>query len=521
MHQKKSEVQIGKESSGVSSDFNPIPPLLFPSSIHQKHPQQSHNFQSNPLSLHPSSSDPNPQILINLTQTQNDPIAPNSSSTSTPKSTPHKRPLMTQTNPNPSSSSANSLIKSPTLSSLHQDPFSSNPPLKIHYPYRFPNPSKTKAAALQLLRHIRRLRVHLRLILLLSLPFFYFLVSHPSHSFVLDFLSAFAFSAALLFSLNLALPRLPSIRLFLARSFPVKLSSGNRVPRPHLPVFWSIGSKPKSDKRVNSGCWVQAYSNGDVYEGEFHRGKCSGSGVYYYYMSGRYEGDWVDGKYDGYGVETWARGSRYRGQYRLGLRHGFGVYRFYTGDVYAGEWSNGQSHGCGVHTCEDGSRYVGEFKWGVKHGLGHYHFRNGDTYAGEYFADKMHGFGVYRFANGHQYEGAWHEGRRQGLGMYTFRNGETQSGHWQNGILDVPSTQNITNPVSPVAVYHSKVLNAVQEARRAAKKAYDVPKVDERVNRAVAAANRAANAARVAAVKAVQKQMHHSGNDNDIPMPVG
>uniref|UniRef100_A0A2N9J495 Uncharacterized protein n=1 Tax=Fagus sylvatica TaxID=28930 RepID=A0A2N9J495_FAGSY len=111
----------------------------------------------------------------------------------------------------------------------------------------------------------------------------------------------------------------------------------------------------------------------------------------------------------------------------------------------------------------------------------------------------MHGFGVYSFANGHRYEGAWHEGRRQGLGMYTFRNGETQSGHWQNGILDIPSTQNTTHPVSPVAVYHSKVLNAVQEARRAADKAYDVAKVDERVNRAVAAANRAANAARVAA----------------------
>jgi hypothetical protein len=46
--------------------------------------------------------------------------------------------------------------------------------------------------------------------------------------------------------------------------------------------------------------------------------------------------------------------------------------------------------------------------------------------------------------------------------MYTFRNGETQSGHWQNGILDVPSTQNTSHPVSPVAVYHSKVLNAVQ-----------------------------------------------------------
>lgn len=50
-------------------------------------------------------------------------------------------------------------------------------------------------------------------------------------------------------------------------------------------------------------------------------------------------------------------------------------------------------------------------------------------------------------------------------------------------------------------------LDGNQEARRAAERAYDVARVDERVNRVVAAANRSANAARVAAVKAVQKQM--------------
>lgn len=74
----------------------------------------------------------------------------------------------------------------------------------------------------------------------------------------------------------------------------------------------------------------------------------------------------------------------------------------------------------------------------------------------------MHGFGVYCFANGHRYEGTWHEGKRHGLGMYTFRNGETQSGHWKNGVLDIPSTQNATYPVSPVGVNHSRVLNTVQ-----------------------------------------------------------
>ncbi|MBA0713751.1 hypothetical protein Golax_012767 [Gossypium laxum] len=307
----------------------------------------------------------------------------------------------------------------------------------------------------KLVHHLNRGRLlcfHLRFLVLLALPSLYFLVSYPRRFLVLNLLALLAFLLTLWVSLNLALPRLPSIRLLLARSLPAKFTRLGSSSISSKAVVWSIGSKLKSEKKANSGTWVQVYSNGDVYEGEFHKGKCSGSGVYYYHMKGRYEGDWVDGKYDGYGVETWAKGSRYRGQYRQGLRHGIGVYRFYTGDVYAGEWSNGQCHGCGVHACEDGSKYVGEFKWGVKHGLGHYHFRNGDEYFGEYFSDKMHGFGVYQFGNGHRYEGAWHEGRRQGFGTYTFRNGETQSGHWQNGALDVLSAQN-TRP---------RVLHAVQ-----------------------------------------------------------
>ncbi|KAJ0981060.1 hypothetical protein J5N97_009315 [Dioscorea zingiberensis] len=228
-------------------------------------------------------------------------------------------------------------------------------------------------------------------------------------------------------------------------------------------VQWFIGDerraakeKKNNKKIVREG--VEFYSNGDFYEGEFHKGRSNGSGVYNFFAKGRYEGDWIDGKYDGYGIESWARGSRYRGQYRQGLRHGFGVYKFYNGDSYAGEWLSGQSHGIGIQTCSDGSCYVGEFKCGVKHGLGYYRFRNGDRYAGEYFGDKIHGFGVYHFANGHCYEGSWHEGRKQGFGKYTFRNVDSRSG---SGIVS---------------------------ARKASENAFLVPRVDEQVNKAVAAA---------------------------------
>ncbi|KAG8042876.1 hypothetical protein GUJ93_ZPchr0009g2048 [Zizania palustris] len=270
-------------------------------------------------------------------------------------------------------------------------------------------------------------------------------------------------------------------------------------------VQWFIADDDKPHKRdkgkggahgrvVREG--VEFYSNGDCYEGEFHKGRCNGSGVYNFFGKGKYEGDWVDGKYDGYGIESWARGSRYRGQYRQGLRHGHGVYRFYSGDCYAGEWAGGQSHGIGAQTCSDGSSYVGEFKCGVKHGIGSYHFRNGDRYAGEYFGDKIHGFGVYSFANGHCYEGSWHEGKKQGFGMYTFRNGDKRSGDWDSGTLK-----------SPLSMTDPYVQRAVQAAQRAAENAFHLPRVDEQVHKSAMAANRAATAARVAAIKAVQNRM--------------
>ncbi|KAK9177033.1 hypothetical protein WN944_029052 [Citrus x changshan-huyou] len=62
--------------------------------------------------------------------------------------------------------------------------------------------------------------------------------------------------------------------------------------------------------------------------------------------------------------------------------------------------------------------------------------------------------------------------------------------------------------------------SGMREARQAAEKAYDVARIDEKVNRAVAAANNAVNAARVAVFKAVQKQMHHSNSKDSIPLAI-
>ncbi|CAH2059308.1 unnamed protein product [Thlaspi arvense] len=518
MHLKKSSGTerrlIGKETAGcLSSDSDPNP---IPNPIHH-HPCP---FQLQSLDKSPcrTAIDSGAGFTVyNHPQGQSHfTVDIPDSSPQIPISTPHKRSVVAQpSNTFNHAAGVDNFRRRGARARLGSiSSFFPSNLLSFLSSYRLTLPFATDRFVRKLLRHILRARLicfHLRFLLLLAVPPLYvFFLVISFRIFLLLVFASIALSFVLALSLKFALPHLPSIRLFIARLLTLKLIPdrfSSSLPSTKK-VVWSIGSKPVAESKTSSGSWVQKYGTSDVYEGEFHRGKCSGSGVYYYSMKGRYEGEWIDGKYDGYGVETWAKGSRYRGQYRLGLRHGIGVYRFFTGDEYGGEWSNGQCHGCGVYTSEDGSRYVGEFKWGTKHGLGRYNFRNGDAYAGEYFADKMHGFGVYKFENGHKYEGAWHEGRRQGLGMYTFKNGETQAGHWENGILSCASEQTI-RPGSSFTISHSKVVDAVEKARKAAEKAGEVVKVEERINRVAMAANRAANAARVAAVKAVQSQTFH------------
>ncbi|KAK4397087.1 hypothetical protein Sango_1545300 [Sesamum angolense] len=439
MHLKKSEEeQIRRESSGISSDFNPTPPLP-PVSLYQKHPQFSQILHSSPRQPSSASSSVNsPPTLEILIDDDNKQEQEENESFSL-KPTLFKRPHLQQ-------QSSGCLTKNPTLSK-GLDGYG----VSAQNPHAKTNLLQNRARRFLSHFHQLPLRIHL----VLSLPFLYFMVTYPSRSFILDFPFAFAFSYVLLFSLNLTVPRLPTIRLFLVRSLPDKIR--------------------KKD---------HDYSNGDVYEGEFHEGKFSGGGVYYYQMSGRYEGDWIDGKHDGYGVETWAMGSRYRGQYRQGLRHGIGVYRFYTGDMYAGEWSNGQSNGWGMHTCEDGSRSILCLQVFLKCN----EFTKSDiVFATGMATDMLENILLTRYMD---------------LESITLPTATVMRGlgtRVEDRVLEhIPSEMETLNPAI-----------GKTGARRAAEKAQAATTLDERVNKAVTAAVLAANAARVAAVKAVQKRMHH------------
>lgn len=51
-----------------------------------------------------------------------------------------------------------------------------------------------------------------------------------------------------------------------------------------------------------------------------------------------YEGDFLDGKYHGFGKMTYVSEDVYEGEFQFGKKHGQGVYTWSDGDYYDGNW---------------------------------------------------------------------------------------------------------------------------------------------------------------------------------------
>lgn len=192
---------------------------------------------------------------------------------------------------------------------------------------------------------------------------------------------------------------------------------------------------------------------------------------------------WVNGKYEGYGVEFFQNDS-FHGGYRNGARHGWGAATFENGDAYEGQWANGLRHGLGMHLSADGSTYVGNFlcgstlhflaPWtclcgcvdvcmcqpcgalsaaqplqrqgsfvaacaplmgaeccrrnGKRHGHGSFTAAAGGHYQGQYQLDVPHGHGTYLLASGHTYQGRWEAGQKEGWFQFKLPTGEQWAG---------------------------------------------------------------------------------------------
>jgi len=171
-----------------------------------------------------------------------------------------------------------------------------------------------------------------------------------------------------------------------------------------------------------------AYDAGDYY-GEVRRGEAEGLGVFTFHTGTRYEGEFSNGLYHGYGVvyfldhDQW-HGDRFDGQFVDDTAQGYGIYHYLSsgqgqGDRYAGEiedW-NLQRYGVYHYLGNDdwqGTVAAGEFVSGLNEGYAVYDYAGandlaGDRYEGAVSNDLAEGYGVYQASDGSRIYGLWHE----------------------------------------------------------------------------------------------------------------
>ncbi|MES1909554.1 MAG: hypothetical protein MHM6MM_002271 [Cercozoa sp. M6MM] len=145
------------------------------------------------------------------------------------------------------------------------------------------------------------------------------------------------------------------------------------------------GDTDKNGARHGHGKLV--CKNGDVYEGNFVRGKFSGKGRYTYKNGCYYDGQWKRGKRHGEGEERYEGDILFRGEFRDDERHGKGSMQYPSRDrVYTGSWRNGRKHGQGEERTlkDDKPVFRGTYRRGVRHGRGVAFLADGTEQPGEW-----------------------------------------------------------------------------------------------------------------------------------------
>lgn len=175
------------------------------------------------------------------------------------------------------------------------------------------------------------------------------------------------------------------------------------------------------------------FPNGDKYEGEFRDGLFHGWGVYYYKTGDRYEGEFKNDMKHGKGAYTFQNGDKYMGEFGEDMRSGRGTMLFANGDRYVGEFTGNTLTGKGTMSYRDGNKHTGDFKGGLRHGNGTMQFANGDRYQGDFVDDFRHGQGTYTYVDGSKYIGVFDKGQRQGQGRYIYAGGDEYQGEFKQG----------------------------------------------------------------------------------------
>ncbi len=151
------------------------------------------------------------------------------------------------------------------------------------------------------------------------------------------------------------------------------------------------------------------------------------------YGTDRYEGNFQDGEFHGFGTYermiSLSDRAYYEGHWEEGERDGRGTYWDGESDLYIGEWEDDMRHG-------EGAYYFGLDNWSPDNPRSERWLKqNTQNYTGEFVRDLYQGEGVYRWPDGKRYEGEFYANERHGRGTFYYPTGTTRDQVWEHGEL--------------------------------------------------------------------------------------
>lgn len=173
--------------------------------------------------------------------------------------------------------------------------------------------------------------------------------------------------------------------------------------------------------------------NGNYFEGEFSNGIANGKGKLVLKTGTILLGEFKNDIPNGTATETLTKtNEKYEGNYTNGKKNGNGKYTFSNGATYTGNFVDNKMEGTGKFSWKDGREYNGEFKNNQMNGKGEFKWSNGKKYVGEYKYNKKEGFGKFIWNKDCYYEGEWVNNKQHGNGVY-YKNGKKIKGIFRYG----------------------------------------------------------------------------------------
>jgi len=217
-------------------------------------------------------------------------------------------------------------------------------------------------------------------------------------------------------------------------------------------VFTAKGEAEEDDGTdIQTGCIT-----GDCEKGE---------GVFAYADGSRYEGQFANGKLQGFGTLFSANGDKFVGSFENNFQNGSGTMFHADGTKSVGQWMEGEFYGdtfreMGIEGCQQGD---------CENGEGTYIYKGGEAkYVGHFKDGLANGSGTCYYANGERYKGDWSGGTFEGIGTLYMLDGTQVVGYWKEGTYmskEAPEDLAAAKTETTTTASEKVDLMAVKEAR--------------------------------------------------------